>query len=136
MLRLYYPRRNVVGKSPDWQLRLFSRWSVRDLVTAPLTPQEFLQRPLVRRSRYLWQGRDVQGQWRKFYYGATREGWLETQLRLALYDGSQRIQFLTRPFEPTVRDRILLARVVSRWDGHDFDGLQLRITCDDLRLVR
>lgn len=136
MLKLYYPRHNLVGRSPDWQLRLFSRWSVRDLVTQPLTAEEFLARPLIRRSRYLWQGRDSLGQWRKFYAGATREAWQECDLRLALYRGQQRVRLLSRPFEPTVRDRIVLARVVGRWADHDFDDLLLRVTCDGLRVVR
>jgi hypothetical protein len=134
MLTLYYPKTNIVGRTPDWQSRQFARWSVRDLVTRPLTPEEYLNRPLVRRSRYLWQGRDSLGQWRKFYLGATRDHWHEAQLRIALYDGARRIRLLSRPFEATVRDRILLARVIGRWESYDYDGLQLRITCDDLRV--
>lgn len=135
MIKLYYPRQNIVGKSPDWQLRLFSCWSVRDLVTHPLTPEEYLTRPLIRRSRFLLNGQDSLGQWRKFYQGSSRENWNEADLRLALYRNQKRVRLLTRPFEPTVRDRILLARVVGRWSSYDFDDMQLRITCDDLRVV-
>ena len=135
MLKLYYPRQNLVGKSPDWQLRLFAQWSVRDLVTHPLTPEEYLARPLIRRSRFLLHGRDSHGQWRKFYQGSSRDDWNESDLRLALYRGQQRVRLLARPFESTIRDRILLARVVGRWSNYDFDDLDLRITCDDLRVI-
>jgi hypothetical protein len=135
MLSIYYPKRNLLNCSPVWQQRLVSVWSIRDLVTDPLTVEEYLARPLVRRSRYLWQVKDSQNQWRSFYQGASLEQFRDSCLRLALYNGSNRIKLLARPFESTVRDRVLLARVASRWADLDYGGLQLRITCDDMRLV-
>lgn len=135
MYRFHYPQRNYLNSSPVWQTRWATRWSVRDLVTDPLTPEEYLARPLVRRSRYLWHVKDNQNEWRSFYQGASLEHFVDTDLRLALYDNRKRMQLLSRPFEPTVRDRILLARVVGRWSKYDYNGLQLRITCDDLRVV-
>lgn len=136
MFELHYPARNLLNCSPVWKKRLVSRFSVRDLVVNPLTPEEYLARPLVRRSRYLWHVKDNCNQWRSFYQGASLEHFRDTHLRLALYDGRSRVKLLARPFESTVRDRVLLARVVSRWSQYDYDGLQLRITCDDLRLYQ
>jgi len=136
MFELHYPARNLLNCSPVWQKRLISRFSIRDLVVEPLTPEEYLARPLVRRSRYLWHVKDNYNRWRSFYQGASLEHFRDTCLRLALYDGRKRVRFLARPFESTVRDRVLLARVVGRWSGYDYDGLQLRITCDDLKLYQ
>ena len=136
MFELHYPARNLLNCSPVWKKRLVSRFSVRYLVVNPLTPEEYLARPLVRRSRYLWHVKDNYNQWRSFYQCASLEHFRDTHLRLALYDGRSRVKLLARPFESTVRDRVLLARVVSRWSQYDYDGLQLRITCDDLRLYQ
>lgn len=111
---------------------------VRDLVSDPLTVEEFLRRPFVRRSRWLAFAKDNElEQWRQFYLGSTEEFASPGNLRLALYEpgGSRPKEILGREFRPTVFDRKLMMRLLRRWNHQDHGDLQLRICCDDLRLV-
>jgi hypothetical protein len=110
--------------------------SVRDLVAQPLTPEEFLRRPFVRRSRYLLRGYE-NGQYRQFYLGCSEEFRAPSQLRIALYEpGKLRpTDLLSRPFEPSVLDRKQLARLLIKCQERDFGQLTLRVFTDDFGLV-
>ncbi len=111
--------------------------AVRDLVSEPLTPEEFLRRPYIRRSRWLVRGYEPDHRrFRQFYLGSSLEFMAPSQLRLALYElGAARPhELLYRAIEPTVRDRKLLARAMTQWRDRVYGGLQLRIYADDFRL--
>jgi hypothetical protein len=110
---------------------------IRDLVAEPLTPEEFLRRPFVRRSRYLVVGTEIENhQWRQFYVGCSKEFRAPSQLRLALYEPSAKrpAKLLHRSFDSTVADRDALRRWLLVHGTDDFKGLLLRIYADDLRV--
>ncbi|MGV3485373.1 MAG: hypothetical protein ACO1RT_13220 [Planctomycetaceae bacterium] len=111
--------------------------SIRDLVAEPLTPEEFLRRPFIRRSRWLIKGYEPEHKrFRQFYTGSSIEFAAPSQLRVALYEpgATKPKQVLFRAIEPTVRDRKLLSRALLRWTKRQDEQLQMRIYADDFRL--
>ena len=124
---------------PAYRLRQLQVVSLRDLVADPLTPDEFLRRPFVRRSRWLVSAFEAGTmRFRRFYLGSSLEYAAPSQLRLALYDpdGERPDAILSRPFEPTVADRKLLTRAIQAWRARDFGGRVLRVFTDDLRIYK
>ncbi|TWU37227.1 hypothetical protein [Novipirellula artificiosorum] len=112
-------------------------YQLRDLVAEPLTPIEYLNRPYVRRSRWLVRGTETgKDHPQQFYLGCSPEFRAPSQLRVALYrpDAIRPSKLLLRPFGPTVHDRDALRRWIHRHHDDDFDGLELRIFADDLYL--
>lgn len=111
---------------------------IRDLLANPLTPEEFLRRPFVARSRWLIYGidRDRRAD-RKFYAGSSLQFRSPGTLRIALYDpdGTRPVDYLARAFAPTNDDRRVMVRWLIRWRNEDFNGRLLRILCDDCRVV-
>jgi hypothetical protein len=63
-LVVHYPVSTHITAEPVFRRREFLVKGVRDLVRDPLTVQEYCNRTLVRRSRWLVHARDVQlGEW-------------------------------------------------------------------------
>lgn len=137
-IEIHYPNTTLVNKQPTFRLRRIAVRGIRDLVANPLTIEDYLRRPLIRRGRWLILGRcEDTRQLRQFYLATTKEEWRELPLRIGLYEpfGSKPVQLLSRPFGATVRERILLSRALQMWSRQNFDGLQLRVFADDLRRV-
>ena len=111
---------------------------IRDLLSDPLTPAEFLRRPFVRRSRWLIKAWD-EGlqQFRQFYLGSSAEHESPGVLKVALYEpGEQRPCYsISRPFGPSRKERMLMAKAVAHWSQRELRDLQLRIYCDDLKVI-
>lgn len=106
----------------------------RDLLTQPLTWQEFVRRPYIHRSRWLIRAWDIDLQeWRQFYPGTSPRFRSPGILRLALYEpGETRpTTWLGQQFEPTPADRKRMLRLVHRWLENPDSG----ITQDRLRVV-
>ncbi|MEM6779202.1 MAG: hypothetical protein AAF670_16220 [Planctomycetota bacterium] len=129
-----YPESTQVESRTTYRKRRVRVRAVRDLFKDPLTPDEYFRRPLTHRSRYLLTGFDLDAsQWRRFYLGSSREHAGDGRLRVALYreGGDQPVRVITRPFEPTRRDRIALARTLRQMLDADHQGLQLRVIPDN-----
>jgi hypothetical protein len=138
VIELNYPDVTLVEAIARFQRRRIRVHRIRDLVREPLTPQEYLRRTKLRRSRWLIYGYDLDRcAWRKFYLGSSAEYPSPETLRLAIYEpfGVKPVDVITREFGPTARERIILARVICRWLNKDLGDLQLRIVADDLRLI-
>ena len=134
-LLLHYPHTTLVGTQWQFRRRRLEVVSVRDLLTEPLTPAEFMRRPLVHRGRWLVKARDLeQQQVKQFYLAATREFWRPTGLRAGLYwpcaEGDGPAELLTRRFGTTPRERIVLANALAQLQQIDWQGFDLRITID------
>lgn len=134
-LLLAYPESTLLQTQWQFRRRRLEVVDVRDLLTEPLTPDEFLRRPLIHRGRWLVRARDLEQQTvKQFYLASTREFYRPTGLRLALYWPDQRDQppaeWLSRRFAGTRRDRIVLARALASLRQTDFGGFDLRITID------
>ena len=121
-------------ENPLFMVRAVKVVTIRDLVSQPLTFEEFLRRPFVRRSRWLVGGIDLESKlFRQFYLGCSPEYNAPSQLRIGGYDEYKRrpTKIYYRGFEPTLDDRKKLAKLAlilrNRFD--------LRIFADDLRLV-
>ena len=124
-------------QSPQFKPRTVRVVRVRDLLTNPLTVEEFRRRPYVRRTRYLVMAQEGRS-YKQFYLGSTAEAWAPSQLRLDLYNPNETRprELLTRPFSDDVREMKLLLRLLERWANKDFGPcLSLRIFADNLRLV-
>lgn len=137
-IEFHYPMdRHVLRFDPTQsQVRQVVINSIRDLVADPLTPEEFLRRPFLRRSRWLIRAWEPSlRQYRQFYIGSAREFRAPQQLRLALYEpeGQRPAKLLIRSINPAMRDCRTLARLLHRWRDRDFGGLQMRIYADDMR---
>lgn len=137
-LEIRYPVRTHVKhwtESPV-QSRYLTIAKIRDLAREPLTAQEFLRRPFVVRSRYLCLAREGLD-WRQFYLGSSLEYRSPSTMRLAIFDPDvpRKLKKICREFQPTVKDRELMIRLINHWNSEDHGDLDLRIVCDDLRLV-
>lgn len=137
IIKVHYPRVTHVRffDQTTFLPREIKILSIRDLVRQPLSVEEFLRRPYVRRSRYLISGQEGQ-RYRQFYLGCCAEYIAPADLRLALYEpaGAKPVDLLARPFAPSVYDRRVLIRLLQKVSDRKFGDLTLRITCDDLRL--
>jgi hypothetical protein len=108
--------------------------SVRDLVTDPLSVQEFMRRPFLLRSRWLVKAYEPAiNQRRQFYWGSTGEFATQGLLRVGLYEpGAGKPSWLHgRPFQPSPEDRRELMKSLTRWAKHDFGAASLRVFADD-----
>jgi|688.fasta_scaffold268685_2 hypothetical protein len=107
--------------------------SVRDLVTDPLSVQEFMRRPFLLRSRWLVKAFEPAiNPWRQFYLGSTREFATQGMLRVGLYkpEANHPPWLYGRPFHPIPEDRRDLMNSLTRWARHDF-AAALRVFADD-----
>lgn len=111
---------------------------IRDLYEDPLTLEEFLRRPFLRRSRYLIDAYEPETrQYRRFYLGSTLEFRAPSVLKIGLYeDGSNEPdRVFGRGFEATESDRKLMIDGIAVWKKHQFHGASLRVFSDDTRIV-
>lgn len=134
-LLLHYPDSTLVGKQWQYRRRRLEVVSVRDLLLNPLTPAEFLRRPMLHRGRWLVRAKDLEQQKvKQFYLASSQEFWRPTGLRLALYwpgeESDGPAELLTRRFATTPRDRIVLAKALTELRSCDWQGFELRITVD------
>jgi len=137
-IKLHYPATTHVGFSREvpHKPRLFKILRVRDLVRQPLTVEEFLRRPFVRRSRYLLLG-DEGGNLRQFYVGNSKEFFSPSQLRLALYEpfSFRPHKLIARPFDDTLEERKQMLKILRSLPSLDFGDYELKVFADDLRLI-
>lgn len=138
-LDIHYPVtthiRFLSGGNVAYRKRTIVIKRIRDLVTHPLTPEEFLQRPYVSRSRWLILGWEPHlQQYRQFYLGNALEFSAPRHLYLGLYEpGCLRpAQILYRPVGPTMTDRKALVRAIEKIRAFDFDSAHLRIFASDM----
>lgn len=75
---------------------------IRDLTSHPLTPAEFLENPLA---------------------------FLHVELQAAWYEPGcdKPFETISRPFGPTLTERVWLSRAVADWATRPIDGLLLRV---------
>lgn len=136
-IELSYPDSTLVDSIARLVKRRIHVYRVRDLLAEPLTPDEFLRRPFVRRSRWLISGYDLdRGRFRQFYLGNSAEHEAPGLLKVGLYEpGAKRPKrALPRPFGPTPEERQLLVDVLKECARKGPTHLQIRIYSDDLRL--
>ena len=137
-LDLIYPNTTLIDARPMYRLRQLLVHRVRDLVSQPLTPDEFLLRPMILRSRLLLSGiDDATGRWRQLYLGSSARYRAAGQLRLALFepDADSPWRIVSGGFAETVDDRRKLTTALRRYRDRPADGLQLRVIADDLRVA-
>ena len=125
---------------PEYFPRQFDVVKVRDLVENPLTPVEYFRRPLTVRGRWLVTGFDHHlQQFRNFYPANSLEYERDCQLRIGLYeiDGKKPLEVVSRSFENSVAERIMLARTIKKWNTDDLrlHGLRLGVFADDLKIL-
>lgn len=133
-IEITYPESTQVESETKFRRRRIQIREVRDLITQPLTPEEYLRRPLTHRSRYLLTALDKDtAQWRQFYLGSSKEHATNGRLKIALYSpgAAMPTRIISRSFEPTRRDRIALARMLKELKEKSHDGMELRVIPDD-----
>ncbi|KLU07665.1 hypothetical protein RISK_000342 [Rhodopirellula islandica] len=138
-VELTYPESTLVEANTTFRRRRLQIREIRDLITDPITPEEYLRRPLTQRSRYLLTAYDKDSKsWRQFYVGSSKEFLTDGRLRIALYEkgGTSPQKIVSRSFEATRRDRIALARAVKEMQEKDLAGLELRIVPDESRVLK
>jgi hypothetical protein len=133
-----YPVSTHVGTHPEFRDRSVTVLSIRDTVRDPLTLDEFVRRPYVRRSRWLISS--IEGQnYRQFYLGNSEEFRAPSQLSVGIFDleKNTRIDTLFRRFDADPREVKTLLRLLAKYRDHDFgDAIELRVWADDLALHR
>lgn len=138
-IELSYPDSTLVESIARLRRRRIRVVGVRDLIRQPLSPEEFLRRPFIRRSRWLVTGWDFdRREFRQFYLGSSGEYRSRGLLRVGLYEpGADRPKWpFPRPFGPTRAERALLVFALREWLRRDLADLQLRIYADDLAVFR
>lgn len=111
--------------------------SVRDLVTSPLTPEEFAKRPYIARSRWLISAYDLEGGcYRQFYLGTMQEFPAPQILRFGAYDvaSGDLVRLIGRQFLPTIPERRGMLRVIRRLQARIESHERLAILAPDLML--
>ncbi len=133
---IHYPDSTIVQPARiRWEARRIIVTGIRDLLTNPLTPREFLRHPLLNRGRYLLHAIDESrgGLERCFYLASTMAEYRTPPLRLGLFEPGRRLPVqILEEFGPTRRDRILASRLVNDVLRYDFGPLRVGIYCDDL----
>lgn len=135
---LTYPICTDVEAASEMRVRELDVIAVRDLVADPLTPAEFMRRPMTRRSRWLIAARDRQAkQLRRFYLGSSAEYETDGGLRVAVYRPGDRqpFDFVGREFGETARERAELAKCLADWCRRKMGRLSVRIVAADFRAV-
>lgn len=130
---LHYPVRTILGVPWEFRKRRIQVLAIRDLLTEPLLPSEFLRRPLIHRGRWLVTARELDsGAVKRFYLENFREFYKPTVLRLGLYypDQSQPPLIISHRFGVSRQQRQTLAAVIKNLESHDWNGPQLRITVE------
>jgi hypothetical protein len=135
LLLLNYPTQTILQTDWTYRPRRLEVIHVRDLIRSPLTPEEFLRRPLIHRGRWLVKARDLDSnQVKQFYLASSKEYYRATGLRMALYwpgeTNERYAEVLPRRFAATKRDRIILALSLIKLKSTDFSGFDLRVTVD------
>jgi hypothetical protein len=119
-----------------WEPRRFRVLSVRDLVTDPLTVQEYLARPMTRRSRYLIRVRDLdRGVCRSVYQRSMADWFRETPLRVGVFHGAKLMELLSTNWGPTVADRQGLIAFLRKHADHDMGEFRIGILSDDAEVI-
>lgn len=134
-LLISYPTSTIIESAWDFRHRQLEVVSVRDLLLQPLTPEEYLRRPLLHRGRWLLKAKDLERRKvKQFYLASSREFYRPTGLQLALYWPDQLdtppASYVSRRFGVSRRERIALARAISELSHSNFDGFQLRVTIE------
>lgn len=132
----HYPIRNLVTARLAFRARNCLVTSVRDLVREPLTPQEFLRRPMIFRGRYLIQGTCPDGSQRQFYLASSLEHFRPSPHRIAFLGLDGRLERVVPiSFGAAPRDRIRLARQLIRLERTPPPGIVVRVIVDDLNVI-
>lgn len=134
-LLIDYPTSTLLQTQWTFKRRRLQVVDVRDLYTNPLTPAEYLRRPLIHRGRYLVKANDLDCQQvKQFYLASSQEFYRPTGLRLALYwpdtIGQPPERIISKRFAALRRDRIVLAKALTQLLQTDWQGFQLRVTVD------
>lgn len=137
VIRTCYPRTtHLATPAPHWEPRTFQVLGIRDLVQEPLTIEEYLRRPMTRRSRYLIRVRDLErGACRSVYHRSMSDWYRETPLRIGVYEGSKLVDMTSHNWGPTLADRRSLIRFLQKFDGFDMGEFQIGIFSDDCELL-
>jgi hypothetical protein len=138
-IELSYPESTLIDAVTRLRRRRIEVNHVRDLVCDPLTPEEFLRRPLIRRSRWLVTGIDLETmRVRQFYLGSSKQHRSSGILRVGLYAPGDRRPSWPFPleFNESRRDRELLARAIETWSTRELGELSLRVYAHDFRIIR
>ncbi|MEL7337299.1 MAG: hypothetical protein AAFN70_13985, partial [Planctomycetota bacterium] len=113
-MQLTYPTSNIIGHSFSYRTREFVVCDIRDLFEDPLTIEDFYRRPMLKRSRYLLRGRDVEtDEWRQFYAGNSIELSAPGDLYIAEYKHGVMVRILFGPYKDTAKDRNRMAYVLQ-----------------------
>lgn len=138
-IELLYPVSTDVSQieSAARKLRQLYVHRVRDLVEEPLSISEFIRRPYVARSRWLVLASEVDGERPKQFYVGTADNYRAPgSLQLALYrtDDKRPHALISRQFEPTVRDRLALLKLLQRIADCKTD-VEPKIVATDTRVL-
>lgn len=110
---------------------------IRDLVYWPLTPVEFVRRPLVHRGRYMIRGTDLlSGGIRQFYEVNCLELFRLVPLRVGLFEeyGQRPTYVFNRTFF-SAAERMSLAMAIGKGAFNHIDGMKIGVFADDLRTL-
>jgi hypothetical protein len=139
-IELDYPQDTSVRRveSPRFLPRRLYVTAARDLITNPLTIDEFRRRPFLNRSRWLLRAWDSDVQdWRQFYLGSSAQYYSPGTLQLAIYEpeSTRPERLISRLYQPTIDDRRCLVRLIQHIEREGaIDSRTLRVIAPDMRL--
>ena len=136
LIRLTYPTvTDLDASDAEFRPRALQVLNVRDISRDPLTPIEFLRRPLLNRGRWLVTAKDIQERKiRQFYLASSIEYQQQPDLKIGLYHEGDLLEVL-EVFEPTRRERIAACNYIkSIVRNEDLGDCQICVFADDLRL--
>lgn len=136
LLLLTYPENTDVQSTTRFIRRRLRVHTIRDLCKKPLTPREFLRRPLVNRGRWLVLARDIDRRaYRQFYLASSKEFYHQPEIKVGLFENGSLLH-LMQAFQPTRRERILASHYIKKVAINDFGpGITVGVYTDDLRAI-
>ena len=136
-LELHYPTNADVDiEGRVYVPRVIQIRKCRDLVKDPLTPIEFLRRPLLSRGRLLLETADLFGQ-RRFYPANSLEFATKSPLRVGWFHPSRTlpVTILSRSFDNTSGERELLRQLLVDLANESFRDFRIGIFADGLKIA-
>ena len=107
----------------------------RDLLREPLEIERFIQRPFLRRGRYVLEAVDLRlDEKRLFYLSNSKEFWSDSLLKVGVYDDSGKlIDVIGQPAGNTFFERLRMVTEIRSFQRR-YSTINLGVFSDDLRL--
>lgn len=129
----FYPVNSSIGSPKiDWEPCVLQVLDTRDLVTDPLTVEEFMCDPLQRISRFAYTVEDLESfETRTVYQRVLKSNFRECPIRVGVFRGSKMVNLFADNWGTTIDERRDLVQFLQLFEGENLGDLKLGVFSDD-----